>query len=251
MPSRSLVFSFGTSLAIHGAILGTGYWCLQKIILPQISVQAGAGAEMGDGSLAARDSSEIPVESVPLPAADRAPVDMPAAVPSMEAPAPENTALSSSQEISGAGPLMGGEMVSDEAAFGAFQVEIGVPQIGLIAQPGSARGGLATGEDQATGTGAKGDGIAGGAPIALSRNKQPLYPLESRRRGEEGTVLLRVDIRVDGKVGEVSVVTSSGSSLLDQAAIEAVQKWVFEPAQVNGSPQACQVNLPVQFVLKR
>ena len=59
----------------------------------------------------------------------------------------------------------------------------------------------------------------------------PKYPMASRLLGEEGSVLLLVYIRVDGGVGEIKVQNSSGSSRLDNSAIDAVRQSTFAPAK--------------------
>lgn len=73
------------------------------------------------------------------------------------------------------------------------------------------------------------------APVALpdvrlaTLSTTPLrYPVESRRRHEEGTVRLRLIITADGAVKDVSVSRSSGFERLDKAALEAVRKWRFK-----------------------
>ena len=50
------------------------------------------------------------------------------------------------------------------------------------------------------------------------------YPRPAAERGQEGTSLLRVTVRRDGSVEDVSVVESSGSPLLDDEAVSAVWK---------------------------
>lgn len=50
------------------------------------------------------------------------------------------------------------------------------------------------------------------------------YPLQARDRGEQGTCLLRVTINRDGTVADVRLLESSGSSILDQEAVDAVRK---------------------------
>jgi protein TonB len=56
---------------------------------------------------------------------------------------------------------------------------------------------------------------------------KPVYPLASRRRGEEGTVLFEVKVNPSGAVEEVRIVESSGYPLLDQAAARALKEWRF------------------------
>lgn len=58
----------------------------------------------------------------------------------------------------------------------------------------------------------------------------PSYPRISRRRGEEGTVSLSIQIHADGSAGNVTIIQSSGHRRLDKAAFEAARKTRFMPA---------------------
>jgi protein TonB len=80
-------------------------------------------------------------------------------------------------------------------------------------------------------------------------NPLPVYPEMSRRLGEEGVVRLSVMIQADGRVTEVSVLKSSGSSRLDAAAIAAVRRWHYLPARRNGEAIAWRHTQPVAFSL--
>jgi periplasmic protein TonB len=80
-------------------------------------------------------------------------------------------------------------------------------------------------------------------------NPWPRYPVAARRRGIEGEVLVRVAVGLDGRAERVQVVQSSGSALLDKAAIEAPERWRFEPARAAGQPVAATVEIPVTFRL--
>jgi len=85
---------------------------------------------------------------------------------------------------------------------------------------------------------------------AYLRNPAPVYPQESRRRGEEGRTLLRVRVLADGSPEEVHLHLGSGFERLDQAAIDAVRRWKFVPAQQGGSAIAAWVIVPIQFSLR-
>ncbi|MBH1970924.1 energy transducer TonB [Moraxellaceae bacterium AER2_44_116] len=61
-------------------------------------------------------------------------------------------------------------------------------------------------------------------------NPAPSYPSMSRRLGEQGRVVLEVYILVNGTVGEIRLKQSSGFKRLDQAAMQAVKKWQYQPA---------------------
>lgn len=78
-----------------------------------------------------------------------------------------------------------------------------------------------------------------------------VYPPLSQRLGEEGRVLLRVEVSADGRPLHIALKTSSGFERLDQAAIKAVARWQFKPAQQNGSAVASTVDVPVRFKLKK
>ena len=78
----------------------------------------------------------------------------------------------------------------------------------------------------------------------------PSYPESARRQGVEGVTTLRFQVHTDGSVTEMSVVHSAGHPDLDQAAMEAVRKWRFEPARRGKDPVVVWVTLPVRFELK-
>jgi protein TonB len=85
-------------------------------------------------------------------------------------------------------------------------------------------------------------------PVAQA---QPEYPAAAFRAGEEGTVMVRADIDVNGNPTNVEVAKRSGSRDLDRAARDAVRKWRFEPAMKNGKAVAATVQVPVEFRLER
>ena len=77
--------------------------------------------------------------------------------------------------------------------------------------------------------------------------QQPAYPPAALRAGDEGTVLLRVEVGADGKPTDVQVAGRSGSRELDRAAERAVRDWTFQPATRNGKAVASTVQVPVDF----
>ena len=85
---------------------------------------------------------------------------------------------------------------------------------------------------------------------AYLNNPAPIYPRISRRLGEQGVVLLAVEIDVDGSASKVKVQTSSGHPRLDKSALETVLKWRFIPGKKAGVPQKMLVNIPINFVLE-
>lgn len=81
----------------------------------------------------------------------------------------------------------------------------------------------------------------------LADNPPPEYPVQARRRGIEGTVHLRVSIDAGGDVLAVEVERSSGSRLLDRAAVRGVRRWRFRPGRVAGEAVASQATVGVSF----
>ena len=92
--------------------------------------------------------------------------------------------------------------------------------------------------------------VAPSFSAAYLQNPPPAYPLMSRRRGEKGTVMLRVYVSAQGEAESVQVRTSSGFPSLDTAALEAVRRWKFVPARQGTQPVAAFVIVPIVFSLE-
>jgi len=85
---------------------------------------------------------------------------------------------------------------------------------------------------------------------AYRENPTPPYPGSARRRGIEGSVLLEVFVNSNGKVNQVKIFKSSGHGVLDRAALQAVDTWVFEPGLIGNRPVGMWVRVPIRFELK-
>lgn len=100
-----------------------------------------------------------------------------------------------------------------------------------------------------------GNGQGGGSPDVRAepdylRNPPPLYPKESRRQGEEGTVLLSVRISPQGEALSVEIKRSSSFPRLDEAAVDSVSKWKFKPARLAGVAIESTAEVPIRFHLR-
>ena len=82
----------------------------------------------------------------------------------------------------------------------------------------------------------------------LVEQSMPVYPHMARTARVEGTVVLEGTITVKGKVVEIAVV--SGHPMLIDAAINAVKKWKYRPAKLNGQLTECPVTVQVRFTLQ-
>jgi TonB family protein len=121
---------------------------------------------------------------------------------------------------------------------------------------GSGRGGgIGVGNGPGFGAGS-GGGMGGGAfrvggGVSAPRpiyDPDPDYSEEARNAKFQGTVLLWVVVGSDGRPRDIRALRSVGMGL-DQKAVEAVQKWMFEPAMLEGHPVAVQINIEVTFHL--
>lgn len=85
---------------------------------------------------------------------------------------------------------------------------------------------------------------------AYLNNPKPGYPPLSRRLGEQGKVMVRVLIGIDGKVQQTQISSSSGYERLDQTALATVRTWRFVPGRRAGVPEEMWHIVPVHFVLE-
>ncbi|MBP9653886.1 MAG: energy transducer TonB [Rhodocyclaceae bacterium] len=86
--------------------------------------------------------------------------------------------------------------------------------------------------------------------VACPERSAPAYPPLSRRQGEEGKVVLRVELDEQGNVSAARVATSSGFARLDEAALAAVKAWRCTPARRDGQPVRAVAMQPFKFVLQ-
>jgi protein TonB len=80
---------------------------------------------------------------------------------------------------------------------------------------------------------------------------EPEYPVLSRKRGEEGRVVVEVTISAQGKVRRAQVVDSSSHTRLDLAALKAVEAATFSPATKYGTPMESMTKVAYRFELKK
>jgi len=85
--------------------------------------------------------------------------------------------------------------------------------------------------------------------IGYKNNPPPDYPAQAARQGWQGTVLLRVRVLHTGAVESVEVLKSSGKKVLDDAAIDTVQKWVFAPSTRGSAAIDGFATVPIEFKL--
>ena len=134
------------------------------------------------------------------------------------------------------------------SAIAEPSTDVDAPTISAAAPAVSPSSGAATAV-RASAPAAQGGGAVISAKPRYHSNPKPDYPIPSLRRGEEGIVLLDVQVQADGTPAAISLNRSCGHPLLDRAALEAVRRWTFEPARAAGVPVSSLVVIPVRFSL--
>ena len=85
-------------------------------------------------------------------------------------------------------------------------------------------------------------------PVLLEK-VSPSYPRVARQAGLGGRVTVRAVIAPDGSVESVEVFSST-NPLFNEAAVEAVRKWRYRPALMNGRPVRVYFSVVVDFLVR-
>jgi len=85
-------------------------------------------------------------------------------------------------------------------------------------------------------------------PPRLVKTVNPVYPEEARSAEVQGVVILAARIDTNGKVKDIKVLRSIPQ--LDQAAVDALKQWVYEPLLKDGKPVEAVFTVTVRFQLK-
>ena len=86
-------------------------------------------------------------------------------------------------------------------------------------------------------------------PSFLSRPRAPQYPRMARTRGIEGVALYEIWLDENGRQVKQVLISSSGATLLDKSALDAIKDWKFSPHSVDGQTMAHRVQIPIRFKL--
>lgn len=249
-----MVASVAVATVLHGALVAAAAFSRQVAERPATAIDIGALVRRPIAP--ARPVAAIAsIASAPKPSAARAGGSPPPRTHSLPPGAPGPAAATATaappatENAAFAPPLAAAPLVGTPSA---------APSVGAISGAGGGSVGAATAE------GAGGDGRGGGAGASLgggSGDRGPSgrdsalallaarirahrrYPELARRRGLEGTVLLRFSVRPDGGVAGLEIVDSADPAL-DEAAREAVLAAAPLPP-VDGT-----VTLPMPFRLR-
>ena len=119
----------------------------------------------------------------------------------------------------------------------------GIPQIGVAGTP-------AAPAEQPTATAAPATGVLELDVTAVPTYRSPpLYPPRAQRAGIEGSVTVEFTITTDGGVKDPRVVTAEPPEVFDEAVLNAILKWKFNPKVVGGTPVERRARQVVKFTL--
>jgi TonB family protein len=75
---------------------------------------------------------------------------------------------------------------------------------------------------------------------------QPVYPQQARKQALSATVVLEVVITEEGKTANIKVAKPAGHGF-DEAAVESVRRWTFDPGTYRGKQVPVIVDLKINF----
>lgn len=96
------------------------------------------------------------------------------------------------------------------------------------------------------GGGQGGNSIVDGGYVTLP---MPPYPQLAMENGDEGTVRVEVIVEANGRISSAKVVKSSGSTILNNAALKAARSANIKPKMINGEPVRSRFITPFNFKL--
>ena len=177
-----------------------------------------------------RQPTERTIVAVPVPV----PVPVPQPVP-VSTPAPTRTStprpIPQPTPAPTATPALASAPTPASAELGQAQLSGAQEAAPVSALPSGGSGG--------------GDAIIDASRLRVTRRVPAEYPTISRRRGDQGTVVLILEIR-SGRVTRVEVERSSGHAALDESARRAVSAWEFD---TSGFGDSISARIPFVFSL--
>ena len=232
-PRSSRVMGPGAiSLAIHAVVVAA------VVVLPLV-----VGEEVLPGTTDAVRAFFAPPPDIALPPPP--PPPPPAGARTVVKAAP--TAPRPETEAKFTAPIEVPETIEPEPAGMDLGVEGGVPGGVEGGVPGGVVGGVVGGlPAEPPRTEARPIRVGGliRAP-KLQTRVEPKYPEIALAARTSALIILEATVRTDGRVQEVNVLR--GHPLFDQAAIDAVRQWRYQPLLLNGVPVSFIATVTLQF----
>jgi protein TonB len=127
-------------------------------------------------------------------------------------------------------------------------VDLGLPELGIGDASELAKAASLAGPGKDPSELVMSEGSVDTPPRALER-VQPEYPARARAEGVEGVVTVSLLIAANGSVERAKVVAAEPPGVFDQAALDAVRAWRFEPASYGHQPVKVWARQVVRFGL--
>ena len=111
--------------------------------------------------------------------------------------------------------------------------------------------GLSTGEgDMALSLGAKiwNEGDVDVKPVALFRAR-PVYPPRAMAKNITGVVKFKFLVDTDGMVKSIEITAADPQGVFEEATVNSVRQWRFQPAKVKGEPVSCWARSSIKYEL--
>ncbi len=121
----------------------------------------------------------------------------------------------------------------------------GVPQIGVASAPAVSVEPPAAAVAPATGA------LEIDVTAVPTYRAPPIYPPRAQRAGIEGKVTVEFTITADGSVKEPRIVAAEPAEIFDEAVLNAILKWKFNPKVVDGKPVEHRARQEVKFTLNK
>lgn len=260
LPGKKLAFAFALAGAGHAAFLGALFTIRAGSPRPADPAEVECVIELDSGGndvdapnahAAASAGTPAPPAATNKPAAN--PEKLPETIPAPPTPKSRETKPAPEKPPPVPPPAPPAPIrekkpptpVGTTVAPAATKVSAGLSE----KKPSAAGSGAGQGTGAGTG---RGQGNAAGDTTAprYRRKIEPDYPDRARRLGVEGDVVLRIHIAENGEPSAAEVKKSSGSRLLDEAAMDAAMESAYEPARRDGRAVRSVAEAPVSFRLE-
>jgi protein TonB len=86
--------------------------------------------------------------------------------------------------------------------------------------------------------------------MTRTRYVSPQFPLAARQRGIEGWVDLQFIVNTDGSVGELTIVGAQPVGIFEQAALDAVRNWHYQPVMRAGQAVSQRARVRLRFAMQ-
>jgi protein TonB len=235
--SSGFSWSFVASLGLHAALAGGVAWITLSAPPRKLARSASFDAGTAEAALA------LPPVLEPEPVLELV-VETPIEPALVEVELPFQPLLP--LEGPGAPPNPDSDSMRDVVKLLNRSWSTGAAELATTTGDGAESAGVGSGAVAAAPAPSKGEGSVYVAARHLA-TPEPAYPRLSQRLGEQGTVDLRLHIRADGTVADVTLLVSSGFERLDAAAMTAVRAWRFEAATSDGVPVESDLRHLVTF----